>query len=146
MGGPALPFLYLVPESSRSHWFTRIVIEPVALFVGSIFLQNAFIVQPGLGTYLRMVAVALVMKNFIVWYRAWEFMPRHSRQPAHGPDGRGPFAEQGKRSGSGQDPFRKFSEGVSRDASGMVARLMNALGSAPTQPNSEANPAKEGTV
>jgi hypothetical protein len=71
--GPPLPFLYLVP-GSRSHWVTRIVIEPLFLFFGSILLEHAFIFQPGLATYIRVAAIALVFKNFIVWYRVWEFM------------------------------------------------------------------------
>ncbi len=143
--GPPLPFLYLVP-GSRSHWFTRIVIEPVALFVGSIFLQNAFIVQAGLGTYLRIVAVALVMKNFIVWYRAWEFMRDILDNRTTAPI----VASLLENKASDQDlakiHFASFPKASAEMRQGMVARFINSFGSSASQSNSEVNPAKEGTV
>jgi hypothetical protein len=71
--GPPLPFLRLIPGSG-SFWFTRIVIEPVLVFLAASILENLFVFQPGLATYLRVAALALAMKSFIGWYRAWEYI------------------------------------------------------------------------
>lgn len=69
--GPPLPFFNLIP-GSQSFWFTRIVIEPVFVFIGATLLEGAGIFQSGLATYLHLAALMLAMKNFIGWYRAWE--------------------------------------------------------------------------
>jgi hypothetical protein len=37
-------------------------------------LKDFFIIQSGLATYLRLAAIALAMKNFVSWYRAWEYL------------------------------------------------------------------------
>jgi len=71
--GPPLPFLNLIP-GSRSFWFTRIVIEPVFVFIAASLLEGARIFQSGLATYLHLAALMLAMKNFIGWYRAWEYI------------------------------------------------------------------------
>jgi hypothetical protein len=71
--GPPLPFFYLLPKS-RNFWFTRIVLEPVFVLLAATVLEDLFIIQSGLALYLRFVALALAMKNFIGWYRAWEFL------------------------------------------------------------------------
>jgi hypothetical protein len=71
--GPPLPFLLLVP-GSRSFWFTRLVIEPALIFIAAGLLEHTLIIQSGLATYLRFAAIALGMKNFIGWYRAWEYL------------------------------------------------------------------------
>jgi hypothetical protein len=71
--GPPLPFFNLIP-GSRSFWFTRIVIEPVFVFITATLLEGARIFQPGLAMYLRLAALMLIMKNFIGWYRAWEYI------------------------------------------------------------------------
>jgi len=71
--GPPLPFFRLIPGSG-SFWFTRIVLEPVFVFVAASVLQHMYIIQGSLSTYLHMAALMLVMKNFISWYRAWEYI------------------------------------------------------------------------
>jgi len=71
--GPALPFFYLIP-GSRSFWFTRIVIEPAFVFVGSTVLEGFHIFQSGLSTYMHLAALMLAMKEFIAWYRNWEYI------------------------------------------------------------------------
>jgi hypothetical protein len=71
--GPPLPFFNLIP-GSRSFWFTRIVIEPVFVFIGASLLEAIQVFQSGLVTYLHLAALMLAMKNFICWYRAWEYI------------------------------------------------------------------------
>jgi len=71
--GAPLPFIHLVP-GSRSFWITRIAIEPALLFIAATLLANFYIIQPGLSAYLHFAALTLAMKNFIGWYRAWEFL------------------------------------------------------------------------
>lgn len=71
--GPALPFFYLIPGSS-SFWRLRILIEPLALLIAAGILGHIFIFQTGLVTYLQTAALALAMKSFIGWYRAWEYI------------------------------------------------------------------------
>jgi len=71
--GPALPFFQILPKG-KSFWFTRIVLEPAFVFVASIVLADLFIAQTDLWLYLRLAALALLMKNFIAWYRAWEYL------------------------------------------------------------------------
>lgn len=71
--GPPLPFFYLVPKGS-SFWFCRIVLEPALLLIASIMLSRIFIIQSGLATYLQIACLALAMKNFIEWYRAWQYL------------------------------------------------------------------------
>jgi hypothetical protein len=71
--GPALPFFQLIPWS-RSFWLTRIVLEPAFVLLTAIVLQDLFIIQSGLAIYLQLAAVALAMKNFVSWYRAWEYL------------------------------------------------------------------------
>jgi hypothetical protein len=71
--GPALPFFQLIPWS-RSFWVTRIVIEPVFVLLASIVLQDLFIIQSSLSIYLELAALALACKNFVAWYKAWEYL------------------------------------------------------------------------
>jgi hypothetical protein len=71
--GPALPFFALIPKS-QSFWITRIVLEPGVVFLAAIVLQDLFIVQSGLGIYLEIAALALGVKNFVSWFRSWEFL------------------------------------------------------------------------
>jgi len=71
--GPPLPFFHLIP-GSRSFWFTRIIIEPVFVFILATLLEGAWIFQSGLATYLHLAALMLAMKNFICWYRQWEYI------------------------------------------------------------------------
>jgi hypothetical protein len=73
-GGP-LPFIHLIPGSG-SFWTTRIVIEPALIFAAATVLQSIYIIEPGLSTYLHFAALCLAMKEFISWYRAWEFLRR----------------------------------------------------------------------
>jgi hypothetical protein len=71
--GPPLPFFHLLPKSG-GFWFTRIVLEPIFVFVAATVLGHMFILQSGLVTFLQFSAMALAMKNFIGWYRAWEYI------------------------------------------------------------------------
>jgi hypothetical protein len=71
--GAALPFFQLIPWA-RSFWVTRIVLEPVFVFLLATVLQDLFIIQSGLAAYLHLAAVALAMKSFVNWYRAWEYL------------------------------------------------------------------------
>lgn len=71
--GPALPFFHLIPGSG-SFWFTRIIIEPAFVFVGSTVLEGTHIFQSGLSTYLHLAAFMLMVKEFIGWYRGWEYI------------------------------------------------------------------------
>jgi hypothetical protein len=71
--GPPLPFIHLIPGSG-SFWLTRIAIEPAFLFIAATLLGNFYIVTPGLAAYLHFAALTLAMKNFVSWYRAWEFL------------------------------------------------------------------------
>ena len=71
--GSALPFFQLIPWG-RSFWPTRIVLEPTLVLLTAVVLQDFFIIQSGLATYLELAAVALACKNFVSWYRAWEYL------------------------------------------------------------------------
>lgn len=71
--GPPLPFFRLIP-GSRSYWFSRIVLEPVFVFVLASVLENIFIIQSGLSLYLHLAALMLVMRNFIGWFKHWKFI------------------------------------------------------------------------
>jgi hypothetical protein len=71
--GPPLPFFYLLPKGS-SFWFCRIVLEPAFLLTASIVLSRIFIIQSGLATYLQIACLALAMKSFISWFRAWSYL------------------------------------------------------------------------
>jgi hypothetical protein len=71
--GPPLPFFRLIP-GSRSFWLTRIVLEPVFVLVTAWILERIFILQSGLAAFFYFAAFTLAMKNFCVWYRAWEYI------------------------------------------------------------------------
>lgn len=71
--GPPLPFFYLMPKANK-FWFTRIVLEPAFVLVAATILGRIFIFQSSLVTYLDVAALALVMKNWIGWYRGWEYV------------------------------------------------------------------------
>jgi hypothetical protein len=71
--GPALPFFQLLPKG-RSFWITRILLEPAFVLVVAVVLQDLFIAQSNLAIYLKLAALALLIKQFIAWFRAWETM------------------------------------------------------------------------
>lgn len=71
--GPELPFFQFIPWG-RSFWVQRITIEPLFVLIASFVLRDLFIIQSGLATYLRIAAVALAMKSFVAWFRAWEYL------------------------------------------------------------------------
>lgn len=71
--GPPLFFIKLIP-GSKSFWVTRMLIEPVLVFLTASVLSGLFIFQSGLATYLHVAAVALAFKQFTVWYRTWEML------------------------------------------------------------------------
>ena len=71
--GPALPIFSVLPKG-HSFWFVRIIWEPALVLLLSILLQDLFIIQSSLGLYLKFAALALGMKSFINWFRAWEYL------------------------------------------------------------------------
>jgi hypothetical protein len=71
--GPPLPFFSLLPKS-QSFWFLRIIIEPCFVFLLATVLEDLFIVDGGLGGYLHCAALALACKNFVSWFRSWQFL------------------------------------------------------------------------
>ena len=71
--GPPLPFFQLIPGSS-SFWRTRILLEPGLVIILATVLGRIFIFQSDLTLYLQIAGLALAMKNFIGWYRAWEYI------------------------------------------------------------------------
>jgi hypothetical protein len=71
--GEPLFFFQLFPES-ETFWLVRIVWEPVFVFASATILGRALIFQTGLTTYLQIAALALGMKEFITFYRAWEYL------------------------------------------------------------------------
>jgi hypothetical protein len=71
--GPALPIFQLLPKG-KSFWVVRVVLEPAFVLVLAIVLQDLFIAQSNLSLYLKLAALALLMKQFIAWFRAWEYM------------------------------------------------------------------------
>jgi hypothetical protein len=70
--GPPLPLFLLIPGGS--FWRVRILFEPAAVFISASVLEHLFLIQSGLAAYLHFAAFCLAMKNFIGWYRAWEFL------------------------------------------------------------------------
>ena len=71
--GKPLPFFQLVPWS-KSFWVTRIILEPAFVLIAATVLQDLFIIQSGLALFLRLSALALLMRNFVAWYRSWEYL------------------------------------------------------------------------
>jgi hypothetical protein len=69
--GPPLPIFRIFP---CSFWVTRIIIEPVFLFLISVVLQNFFVLQSSAAHYLAFAAIMLAMKQYVAWYRQWEFL------------------------------------------------------------------------
>lgn len=69
--GPPLPFFRWLPGT---FWTTRIIWEPLFVFVIAIVLKNYFIIQPGLQTYLIIASVMLAMKHHVGWYIQWQFL------------------------------------------------------------------------
>jgi hypothetical protein len=71
--GDALPFFRLIPGGGK-FWLTRIVLEPIVLVLTAGVMERLFIFESGLATYCYCAALALAMKSFIGWYRAWEYI------------------------------------------------------------------------
>jgi len=71
--GPALPVFQWIPRGG-SFWFVRIVLEPVTVLIAAVILPDFYIVQADLSLYLKLAALALFAKNFISWFRAWEYI------------------------------------------------------------------------
>ena len=82
--GPHGFFIRLIPGTS-SWWLTRIAIEPALIFIAATVLESIYIIQSGLSADLHVAAFALLMKNFIAWYRSWEFLRRILDSRAAGP-------------------------------------------------------------
>ncbi len=82
--GPALPFFRMIP-GGRSFWLTRIVLEPVFVFVLASVLESISVIQSGLSFYLHIAALMLAMRNFIYWYRVWELIRSWMDVAAAGP-------------------------------------------------------------
>ena len=79
--GPALPFFEWLP-GGKSFWLVRIAYEPLFAFIAATILQSLFIFEPSLTHFLQFSALCLCMKNFISWYRNWEFL-RNTLDIAH---------------------------------------------------------------
>jgi hypothetical protein len=71
--GPGLPIFQLLPKSDN-FWLYRIVVEPLTVLCVATVLGRIFVFQSGLTTYLQLAALALAMKEFIEFYRAWEYL------------------------------------------------------------------------
>lgn len=71
--GPPLPFFHLLPKGDN-FWFTRIALEPAFVFIAAMTLGHFYIFQSGLVAFFQFSAFALAMKNFIGFYRAWEYI------------------------------------------------------------------------
>ena len=69
--GPPLPIFRIIPGS---FWMVRIIYEPVFVFALSVVLPNFFILQSPAAHYLMLAALMLAMKNYVAWYRQWEFL------------------------------------------------------------------------
>jgi hypothetical protein len=70
--GEQLPFFQVLPKS-ESFFFTRIVLEPAFVLIVATILRRVFIFDTGLALYLQVGAFMLTMKEFIVWFRSWEY-------------------------------------------------------------------------
>jgi hypothetical protein len=73
--GDPLPFFRFLPRA-ESHWFVRIVYEPLLVYALSVVLANLFIIQAPLMLYLQVTAFLLAMKQYIAWYKAWAYARR----------------------------------------------------------------------
>jgi hypothetical protein len=71
--GGALPFFQFFPRGT-SFWCVRIVFEPAVVLLSGILLEDLFIAKPDLALYLKLAACALLMKEFIAYFRAWEYI------------------------------------------------------------------------
>ena len=71
--GAGWPLFQILPKG-KSFWFVRVVLEPALVLIAGIVLQDLFIAQPDLAIYLNLAALALFVKNFISWFRAWEYL------------------------------------------------------------------------
>jgi hypothetical protein len=71
--GPPLPVFKIVP---CSWWTTRIVVEPLFVFVLSGVLPNFFIIEPSVAHYLAFAAMMLAMKQYVAWFQQWRTL-RH---------------------------------------------------------------------
>jgi hypothetical protein len=79
--GPPLPFFEWLP-GGRSFWLVRLAYEPAAVLIAAMILQSLLIFTPGLAHFLQFGALCLAMKNFITFYRNWEFL-RNTLDIAH---------------------------------------------------------------
>jgi hypothetical protein len=82
--GAPLPFFAFLPKG-QSFWFTRIVLEPCFVFLAATVLEDLFIVQGSLGAYIHVAALALAMKNFVSWFKSWQYLRRIIDQKNAGP-------------------------------------------------------------
>ena len=71
--GPPLPFFHFIPWFS-SFWKTRILAEPLLVFLAAIVLRDFLIIQSPLAFYLQIAALALMGKNFVAWFRNWQYL------------------------------------------------------------------------
>lgn len=71
--GPGYFFFNFLPQHPTFD-LTRIVYEPLFVVIVSIVLQDIYIIQSPLATYLKFAALCMMLKNFCVWYRDWEYM------------------------------------------------------------------------
>ena len=71
--GSALPFMGLIPWFG-TFWKTRILAEPLLVFLAAIVLQDFLIIQSPVAFYFTIAALALMGKNFVAWFRNWRFL------------------------------------------------------------------------
>lgn len=69
--GPPLPFFRILPGK---FWIVRIVYEPLFVYGFAEVLANFFILQSSAEHYLIVAALMLAMKQYVAWYRQWEFL------------------------------------------------------------------------
>jgi hypothetical protein len=73
--GPALPVFAWFPKGER-FWTVRILYEPALVFATSTLLSTLLIIQWPLTLYLHVAALCLAMKQYVAWFRNWQFMRR----------------------------------------------------------------------
>jgi hypothetical protein len=71
--GAALPIFSLIPWFG-TFWKTRILAEPLFVFLAAIVLRDFLIIQSPLAFYFQIAALALMGKNFVAWFRNWQFV------------------------------------------------------------------------
>jgi hypothetical protein len=69
---PPLPIFLIIPKGSN-FWICRIIIEPLSIFFLSGLLQKTLIIQSPVALFLQISALMLSMKQYIGWFRSWQY-------------------------------------------------------------------------